>query len=476
MTHEEEIGQLKKQLSEALERLRTVVEELSKLEEEAGQQREQQRVLLAENQSLKEQLITAQKRIEELEKQKSPPPAFVKANKPKSSEKKARKKRDAQHNHARRREPPTRTIEHRISQCPECGDRLGGVSVARRRQVMELPPPPPMEVTEHVVYHGWCSHCGKWREAPLDLSHEVMGRGRFGVKLTSVIAYLRTVMRLPVRQIQSYLATLHGLSISAGEIVELLHRAREQLAPQVAALKHEIQASAAVQVDETSWREDGKNGYIWSANTERVRYYEYHHSRGSEIVKQLLGDDYQGVLGSDFYAAYNIHQGLHQRCWVHFLRDGHELKQQHPDEEAVQVWFAALKALYERALSYNGPDPMLPLAKQEAARRRQQHTFEQDLMQVCAPYVRTSAPMHTLCERAERFLPELFVFLAVPGVPSHNNLAERSVRPLVIARKISGGSRSPKGSRTRMGLFSLFGSWAARGENPFFQCLAALSL
>src|SRR6266851_6649525 len=65
--------------------------------------------------------------------------------------------------------------------------------------------------------------------------------------------------------------------------------------------------------------------------------------------------------------------------------------------------------------------------------------------------------------------------LAVPGVPAHNNLAERSVRPLVIARKISGGTRSPHGSQTRMALFSLFGSWAAQGLNPFFRCLAVLA-
>ena len=83
--------------------------------------------------------------------------------------------------------------------------------------------------------------------------------------------------------------------------------------------------------------------------------------------------------------------------------------------------------------------------------------------------------MHTLCERVERFLPELFVFVAVPGVPADNNLAERSVRPLVIARKISGGSRSPKGSETRMALFSLFSTWGAQGQNPFFQCLSLLS-
>jgi transposase len=134
-----------------------------------------------------------------------------------------------------------------------------------------------------------------------------------------------------------------------------------------------------------------------------------------------------------------------------------------------------VKAVYDQAVAYAGPDPSLPAAKQEAARRTQQHAFEQALWQLCAPYAHTSSPLHTLCERVERFLPELFVFVAVPGVPAHNNLAERSVRPLVIARKISGGTRSPEGSDTRMGLFSLFGTWAAQGLNPFLQCLAVLS-
>jgi transposase len=77
------------------------------------------------------------------------------------------------------------------------------------------------------------------------VSREVIGHGRMGVKLTSVIAYLRTVMRLPVRQIQAYLATLHGLKISSGEIVELLHRAKGHLEPLLAALRQEIRASPA---------------------------------------------------------------------------------------------------------------------------------------------------------------------------------------------------------------------------------------
>lgn len=210
-------------------------------------------------------------------------------------------------------------------------------------------------------------------------------------------------------------------------------------------------------------------------STPSVRYYEYHHSRGSQVVKQLLGETFEGVLGSDFFASYNIHQGLHQRCWVHLLRDGHDLKELYVQDGTLRGWFTELKALYERARAYAGPDPALPPARQEAVRRQQQHAFEQELMRLCAPYVRTSVPMHTLCERVERFLPELFVFVARPEVPSDNNLAERSVRPLVIARKISGGSRSPTGSQTRMALFSCFGTWAAQGLNPFLQCLALLS-
>ena len=448
----------------------TAEERIAWLEEQLAQVVEQLRLK-------DEQLRIAQARIEELEKQKTPPPAFAKANvkKPPADQKKPRKKRAAQHNHGRRREAATRIVEHPIVSCPQCASRLGGISVARRRQVIEIPPPAQIEVTEHVVYHGWCSECGKWREAPLDVSAEVMGQGRLGVRITSMLAYLRTVMRLPVRQIQTYVKTLHGLSISVGEIVEVTHRLKQAMEPSLAALKQAIRASPAVQADETGWREDGRNGYIWSASTPTVRYYEYHHSRGHEVVEALLGPDFQGVLGSDFYAAYTIHHGLHQRCWVHFLRDGHDLKELYADDAAVQEWFTQVKVLYEKARAYIGPDPNLPPAKQEAVRTQRQHALEQELWQLCAPYAHTASPLQTLCKRVERFLPELFVFIARPEVPSDNNLAERSVRPLVIARKISGGSRSPIGSQTRMALFSCFGTWAAQGLNPFLQCLALLS-
>jgi transposase len=178
----------------------------------------------------------------------------------------------------------------------------------------------------------------------------------------------------------------------------------------VAALKQEIRASPAVQADETGWREDGKNGYIWSVSTPAVRYYEYHHSRGSEVVKHLLGESFEGVLGSDFFASFNIYQGLRQRCWVHLLRDHHELKEQYPADADVQQWAKDVKAVYDRAVAYAGPDPSLPATKQEAARHKHQQAFEQELWQLCAPYAHTSSPLHTLCKCVERFLTRVVRF------------------------------------------------------------------
>ncbi len=102
--------------------------------------------------------------------------------------------------------------------------------------------------------------------------------------------------------------------------------------------------------------------------------------------------------------------------------------------------------------------------------------FEQRLLEVCKPYLgEKQAVQHRLCVRIERHIKELFVFVSEPGVPSDNNGAERSLRHLVTTRKISGGTRSPAGTETKMTLASVFGTWQAQGLNPFSQCLQLLT-
>jgi hypothetical protein len=163
------------------------------------------------------------------------------------------------------------------------------------------------------------------------------------------------------------------------------------------------------------------------------------------VLKQVLGETFQGVQGSDFSAGDNISQGFPQRCWVHSLRDVHKRKDTYPDEKEVWRWAKAVKDVSDQAVAWVAQEPDPGWSPRQLHQRcvAQQHAFEQQLWAICQPYVGTSAPQQTLCKRVEDFFPELFVFVAVPGVPAHNHLAERSVRPLVNQRRHSHGASSP---------------------------------
>ncbi len=434
-----------------------------KVEEELAHLRADLSRLQAENTELRAELAAAQQRIAELEAKKTPPAAFVKANVPKKP-KQARKKRAPEQNHARRLETPTQVIEHRLERCPACQGHLSSVHLARRRQVVDLPPPPAVEVSEHQVFKGWCSFCHAWREARLSLTGQVLGQSRIGVGIASLVAHLRQVVRAPIRVIQAWLASVHGLRLSVGEISDLLRRVAACGAGAYQALRGRIRASPVVQADETGWREQGQNGYVWFAGTPTgERYFEYHHSRAGTVINTLLGEDFSGVLTSDFYAAYNdTPGGQHQRCWAHLLRDLHALKEAQAASLEVVVWARAVKDVYL-------------LAKAGLAEGVERQRAYRELVLLIRALGEQFAqakghPCQALAKRLLRHQDELFVFVRQVGVPADNNLAERSLCPLVIARKISGGTRSTQGSQTRMILSSLFQTWQARGLNPLLEC------
>ncbi len=402
-------------------------------------------------------------------------PDWVKQNRPKKEPKEKRRKRARDQNHGRCIETPTRTLDHHLEHCPECDGRLSGGRLDYTRQVVELPAPQPVEVIEHRVIKRFCPHCRRWQRPKLDLKGQVFGRGRIGVRITSLIAYLRNTMRLPVRRIQVYLLAIHKLKISIGEIVELLHEMRRVTTGAVENLKREALGSGVLHADETGWREDGRGGYIWSFSTpgeQSVRYYEYDHSRGQAVVKRILGNEFHGHLVSDFYAGYNDYAGPQQRCWIHLIRDLHELKENHSQETEVVMWAEAVRKLYDEAQEW------LKTALAPPREQREQRYVElvSKAHQLGLEYARAKAhPCQALAKRLLRHEDELFQFVLVDGLSADNNLAERSIRPLVVIRKISGGSRSEEGSKTRMALASLFETWQARGLNAFAECLKLLS-
>lgn len=401
-------------------------------------------------------------------------PSFVKPN-TKKKKVKERKIRDAAY--TRKKEVATEHIFHSVDVCSDCGGNLGKPTVAYSRQIIDLPVVD-YTVTEHIIFKRWCYACKKCIQPDVDLSQAVLGRGRIGINLTATIVTMRERLRLPIGVIQQYLKLFYHLRVSHGEIVKLLHTVARIGKPSYEKILEEVRNASVVHADETGGREDGRNGYFWSFSTKDVHFLLYRKSRAATVVEEVVGKEsekFNGVLTTDFYAAYNTYAGFHQRCWVHLRRDMHELKEKHTKHPPLNKWAKQVKAIYEEAKAYKGPAPNLPAGLAIQERINKQQFFEERLKKICAPYVAKDMPMSTLCGRIITFLPELFMFVRFPNVSSDNNPAERIIRHTVVARKIQGGTRSPKGSETKSILTSLFDTWHLQGKNPFEQCRLLLA-
>lgn len=440
---------------------------LALIAEQTEALRQQQAVIVGQEQQLVElqqQVAVLQQRLSELEGgggsgvNKGMPGLKPKSAKP-VRPKAPRKLRSQQF--VRRRSTPTERVVHAVAQCPDCQTSLRGGWLKRRREVLEVALEP-VRVLEHQYWERQCPLCRKRWTPKVELGGQVVGKQRLGVGLLSLIAALREEARLPFAAIQWYLETFHQFKVSLGGLVGAVRAVAKLGQGAVQQARDRMRASPVVHADETGWREDGHNGYVWTFSTPTERYF-VHGRRDKGMVDAALGDQFSGVLVSDFYAAYHHYPGEHQRCWAHLLRDIHDLKQQHPQDKSLWRWGQQVYRLYTKAKAYGHNDPRQRLR----ARRR----FERSLLAVCAPFWEDlAAPQRVLCQRIQRHLSELFLFVSNPEVPADNNAAERSLRHLVTGRKISGGTRSPQGTATKMKLSTLFGTWRAQGLNPFDAC------
>jgi hypothetical protein len=333
--------------------------------------------------------------------------------------------------------------------------------------------PVPATITEHVYLERCCPWCGKRRTPAVELDGQVIGQSRLGVGLVSLIATLRSEWRLPVRAIQQVLASVHALDLSVGAIHGALGQVARVGHASVDATLAAIRASPVVHADETGWRENGRNCYLWTFATPTQRYFTLG-SRAKGMVDTVLGPDFAGVLVSDFYAAYDHYDGVQQKCWVHLLRDIHTLVRAHPTDGALAAWADAVHQVYCDAVVEAAA--LTTRAADEAERRAVRWAYEERLWAVCQPFATEEmAPQARLCRRVDKYRHALFAFVREAGVPAHNNPAEQSVRHEVIGRKISGGTRSGAGTQTRTALATLFGTWRIQGRNPYLACRALLT-
>jgi len=434
------------------------MEKLTRRHDELVALVEQQQAIIAEQQAT---IARLERRIRDLEGGVAPPrrmPGHKPASPSVKGDRPPRAKRAL--NLARRRAMPTRQVTHAVAVCPDCGAPLAGGSRKRSREVIELAPQP-VVVTEHVYLERCCGTCQRRVTPAVALDGLVVGQSRLGVGLLSLIALLREELRLPFAAIQRYLASIHGVRLSVGGIVGALRQVAQAGASEHTRILAAIQASPVVHADETGWREDGANGFTWTFSTPTACYYTYG-GRGGEMLDATMTDAV-GTLVTDCYAAYDHYPGVQQKCWAHLWRDMRELQRQDPADERLAEWGSAVALIYRDATGFSHPD--------ERTRMAQHRLLGERLRTVCQPFLTDeTAPQAVLCRRMVKYLDSLFTFVVDPAVPPTNNAAERSLRHLVVSRKISGGTRSAQGTQTKLRLASLFTTWRLRGLDPFLAC------
>jgi transposase len=403
-----------------------------------------------ENKRLKQKLadLTAKLRP----KPQPAPPAFVKANVPdKAAKKPGRRKGHA----AALRPMPDKIDVHQAVPvpidnfgkpcCPECSTQLSDVQ-QHQRIVEELVPSTILTTCYHTT-SGWCPHCRKSVESrgenqppAADLPH-----AQLGLNALSTAMVMRVCYRLPLRQITRLFLQLPGLKISPGAIVKQIKRVAKWMEKQYHRLKLVLRAAGVVHADETGWRTDGKNGYLWTLTNDRHTLYHVDRSRSAGVIVELLGKAFGSggdqTLVSDFYSVYDQFDGPQQKCLTHLLRELRDTVGKRP-ELAGHEFFRKCKRLVQE---------MLKLKKRRQRLKRLDYQRQVGLLEkrldLLSVMTWDDADAMRLTHRLSKYRSKLTTFLHRPEVDGTNNAAERALRPAVVMRKITGGSRSQEGAR-----------------------------
>ena len=357
-----------------------------------------------------------------------------------------------------------REVHQTLSACPDCRGRLS----------------PPQEVTEHIQedivparvmatrylrYRYWCRDCKKIVNAPY--APDEVPWGRLGPMTLITMAILKYHHGLPGNKIKEIFRDLAGLEISEGAVAQALGRLSHWLKVETAVVAAALRSSPFLHADETGWKINGINHWLWAMVNERLAYYQISRSRGSKIARALLGENFKGVLISDFYAAYNKIGLKQQKCLVHLLREMRQLKERDPTQ-AFLIPYKKLKRIIQDALRLNekrhglGPGVF---------NRRKQLLNDRLIDFGCS--IQSHKDWKRLSARVLKHHRSILAFLDVPGLPSNNNAAERAIRPHVIIRNRSYQNRTDKGAAAHSILTSLIHSLKLQGRNPIAELSGA---
>ena len=322
--------------------------------------------------------------------------------------------------------------------CPCCGGKLEDKGVRWRTVINGQP------VKKETVVYGlnrkWCPRCRKSFQAR---APGVLPKSLYSNALLTHVMMQHYVYGVPLGRLEAQ------LGIGCGSLIAPLHRLSRLFEPVMDRLIKEYRQAPVKHADETSWRTDGQNGYAWLFCTKQTSIFRFRKTRSASVAREVFGEQpLPGDLVVDRYPAYNKTPCRLQHCYAHLNREVKDLKKEFPDQGEVETFVTTFAPLLSRAMSLRS----LPISDREFYRRAK--TIKQAILEVVNHSAR-----HPGIQRIQdifRKTPErMYRWAQDRNVPADNNLAERTLRPTVIARKVSFGSQSDAGAKTREILMSI---------------------
>lgn len=338
--------------------------------------------------------------------------------------------------------------------CPECGGKLR----QRRKHeqfMIDLPAVQPV-ITRFVTYSGYCSHCHKRMRSwhPDQISQASGAAGVVvGPRAKALAADLKHRLGASYAKVSEALDDAFGLRVSRSGWCQADQKLASIAGPVYEELLERVRQCSVVHADETSWRIGTLAAWLWVFTNREISVYAIRDNRSSDVVVDILGRGFKGVLVSDCLVTYDdrrLSAWLKQKCLSHLLTDLKEMKE---SKTGRALHFARqLSLLLREAMALKVRKSSLdPFTFFQQAR-----ALETRLDQLIAPQRRlTDRENARFAKRLRKHRPHLLRFLYIDDLEATNNQAERMLRPAVITRKTNGCNRTRGGATSHAILSSV---------------------
>jgi len=342
----------------------------------------------------------------------------------------------------------TATVEN----CAFCGKDLSEQESAEStniRIIEDIPKLPlELEVIEVVQEKKYCSECQKVTTAKSDLA---LSKSDFGLNTTIATVYLWIASCLSFPKISSILNTFFGQQISTSGLSKHVIRISKIMIDVYAEILEDIKESGILQADETGWRVNGKNWWLWVFGTTDSAFYTIDKSRGKDVVRRILGEIFIGVLVVDGWGAYLFLDCEQQSCMAHLLRKIRKLHAAFPKLRSIRAFYVKFRKILRDGERLQKQREQV--GEEVFGRRlKKLHNRLDELVKWENP----NDILADIIKKVIRQRPRILTFVEHKDVPCHNNYAEYLIRIGVLKRKVSFGSKSQKGAEAYAVLLSIY--------------------